>query len=755
MAQTTRTYTGTGSPTVYDVDFDLGYISKDHIFVYRGDDYTAQLSYTYVNDLQIQVDVTGGEEFVVRRVVPRNVAINNFTDGAFLRGLALDTSYAQALMIIEEIQDGYVTPSGDGDIGALSEAAAASAAEAQAAAISASESATAGGSTLLVMNYQSLRDYTGSETTFYTRGKFSGNDGGGSFFQKYTGAAPAFFADNAYNIIVPTGGDGSEAWLCSTKPFPDVANAKKFELVSGTRIGTTSFYGGWSATVDGPIGGAQYRVVTKAAHDIIRNTSTVSELGDHTLPNGNVLLLEITGRVQVESVGAVGDDTADDTLAIQEAIDLLSNGGTVLFDETGTYKITAKLVIPNRVTLDLNGNGLIKQYTNDTHIIDFTSAAAAHSRQQVINGKLAYNTQQTTSAGSAINLADLTCVTSRWLLSNLAISKAYHSTYVEDGANTFLCVMRDVTSTNSEDYAFYFGGVASVHTNIKLRNVWALQTSGNERPNSKGFKLQNIQELDADNLAVDNAQGIPIQVSTCRGVISNISIESCDRTLSSGTGYHVGIIGSEISIGTILSTLNNITMTGTADFGVLYTDSGAEVECFAISDHDTILTDTSSGVYNTIFTNNSSDRIWNKVSASSGTSPATAINEVSANTPKRIRMFNGENTALELEDMIMATKSSIPSGTNFAEGSVVWHTNPALGEPGYWRLIGTDWVSEGGGNVTTTAALADIANEINTMGKYDGKQVYNADTNFPLWASGSAASSVWRDATASTAHTPV
>ncbi|MEH6358741.1 MAG: phage tail fiber protein [Pseudomonadales bacterium] len=108
MAQTTRTYTGTGSPTVYDVDFDLGYISKDHIYVYQGDDYTVQLSYTYVNDLQIQVDVVGGEEFIVRRVVPRNVAINNFTDGAFLRGQALDNSYAQALMIIEELQDGYL-----------------------------------------------------------------------------------------------------------------------------------------------------------------------------------------------------------------------------------------------------------------------------------------------------------------------------------------------------------------------------------------------------------------------------------------------------------------------------------------------------------------------------------------------------------------------------------------------------------------------------------------------------------------------
>ena len=112
MAQTIRTYVGTGSPSVYNVDFETGYISKSHVYVYQGDDHTVQLSYTYVNDTQIQVDVPLGEEFFVRRIVPRTVAVHNYEDGALLREKNLDASYAQGLMLVEEIEDGFIVVSG-------------------------------------------------------------------------------------------------------------------------------------------------------------------------------------------------------------------------------------------------------------------------------------------------------------------------------------------------------------------------------------------------------------------------------------------------------------------------------------------------------------------------------------------------------------------------------------------------------------------------------------------------------------------
>ena len=56
----------------------------------------------------------------------------------------------------------------------------------------------------------------------------------------------------------------------------------------------------------------------------------------------------------------------------------------------------------------------------------------------------------------------------------------------------------------------------------------------------------------------------------------------------------------------------------------------------------------------------------------------------------------------------------------------------------------------------TTTNLADVAHAINTTDyKIEGSMVFNATTNKPVWAAGSAAADVWVDATGSTAHSPV
>jgi len=56
---------------------------------------------------------------------------------------------------------------------------------------------------------------------------------------------------------------------------------------------------------------------------------------------------------------------------------------------------------------------------------------------------------------------------------------------------------------------------------------------------------------------------------------------------------------------------------------------------------------------------------------------------------------------------------------------------------------------------STTAALAAIANAINTAGKYVGKTVYNTTTKKLVTADAATAAGVWVDATGTTAHTPV
>ena len=56
---------------------------------------------------------------------------------------------------------------------------------------------------------------------------------------------------------------------------------------------------------------------------------------------------------------------------------------------------------------------------------------------------------------------------------------------------------------------------------------------------------------------------------------------------------------------------------------------------------------------------------------------------------------------------------------------------------------------------STTAALADIGDDINIVDKILARTVYNTDTNKIVTADGATAGSVWVDATGATAHTPV
>lgn len=59
-----------------------------------------------------------------------------------------------------------------------------------------------------------------------------------------------------------------------------------------------------------------------------------------------------------------------------------------------------------------------------------------------------------------------------------------------------------------------------------------------------------------------------------------------------------------------------------------------------------------------------------------------------------------------------------------------------------------------GVETTTTAALDAVGNAINTAGKYQGRQLYNTDTDNPVYATGSAAADVWVDGAGTTVHSP-
>jgi len=65
-----------------------------------------------------------------------------------------------------------------------------------------------------ITNISALRNLTISNgEAIYLISHTTSGDGGGGHFRGVTGAAPGTYVDNNGTIIVPTGGDGSEAWL--------------------------------------------------------------------------------------------------------------------------------------------------------------------------------------------------------------------------------------------------------------------------------------------------------------------------------------------------------------------------------------------------------------------------------------------------------------------------------------------------------------------------------------------------------------
>lgn len=65
---------------------------------------------------------------------------------------------------------------------------------------------------------------------------------------------------------------------------------------------------------------------------------------------------ELDDTANVQKYGAVGDGAADDTVAVQAALDALTEGGTVLFP-IGTYRITRSLIVRHDGTTILGQGG--------------------------------------------------------------------------------------------------------------------------------------------------------------------------------------------------------------------------------------------------------------------------------------------------------------------------------------------------------------------------------------------------------------
>lgn len=159
--------------------------------------------------------------------------------------------------------------------------------------------------------------------------------------------------------------------------------------------------------------------------------------------SGRTVQEKLRESVSVKDYGAIGDGASDDTAALQAAINaVLTASGGALYFPRGTYRITAKLVIPFSTGWRIFGAGSaatrIKQFTSNTRIFSFETD---NTHSWTIDGfTFEWNTAQAIAQTNAIAIFLGTGVASpsgfyNWQVRNCVFSNGFRS-MASDTANS-------------------------------------------------------------------------------------------------------------------------------------------------------------------------------------------------------------------------------------------------------------------------------------------------------------------------------
>lgn len=160
------------------------------------------------------------------------------------------------------------------------------------------------------------------------------------------------------------------------------------------------------------------------------------------------VILNLDAAEDVRDFGAIGDGVADDTVAIQAAIDALTSGGIVIFP-VGTYKTTALITILDNVTLLGTKGAVIRPNGEDISWFQNADTSGGNSGISIIgleiDGSSMTDASVATAALSFITVTDL-------IIRDCTISNVPVHAIVMSGVTTFEVSHNFISVTGTAEF---------------------------------------------------------------------------------------------------------------------------------------------------------------------------------------------------------------------------------------------------------------------------------------------------------------
>lgn len=394
-----------------------------------------------------------------------------------------------------------------------------------------------------VDNYTALRAYSvasGIDTVF-VRGYSSDNDGGSGIFEYASGAAPATYVDNDGTIIVPTGGDGSAAWLRQYGNKP--VSARWF----GARPGATGAAN--LASIQAAVDFAAVVVQTTSvstvdivASAVLLPAGVYDTVGTLRMKNGVTLIGASRASTVINHSGAT-DAIDTDTTTYKHSVCIKHL--TILGDGTNSnYGVNLWGMIRSCILEDLLIDGFVDNY----HIVSSWTLAVRYCQGQSASRYNVYGDGWTQGlllggrydlAGShSIYIENNTVNTEGLTIKSVAAQASQGAGIVCDGIKTVAiqdCFIEALTQNGSSTYSYVHCDMDGTGT-VMIENCYINKGASGLDGKSSVF-VDNVKDFGYHgNYTQSVAKGLIIGSSVEAGCVDNAIFSNVTKYENNSTG---------------------------------------------------------------------------------------------------------------------------------------------------------------------------------------------------------------------------